>query len=114
MNVLRDVLQLLEGGLVRCEHGEQGPEARGHRAEVNSLSHGAGEGPQHGAPLPAQVRLLALQPHVRSFRCTLTSRPSLAVTQLLFVRLCVCCRPVRDVTRDTCHGPTRSTAAGVH
>lgn len=84
LHILRDVLQLLEGGLVRCEHGEQGPKARGHRAEVYSLSHGGGVGgggPQHGAPLPAQVCLLALQLRVRSFRCTLTSRRSLAVTR---------------------------------
>lgn len=92
MHILRDVLQLLERGLVRCEHGEQGPEARGHRAEVYSLSHGrggGGRGPRHGAPLPAQVCLLALQPRVRSFRCTLTSRLSLAVTHC-FSGVCVC------------------------
>lgn len=95
MHILRDVLQLLVGGLVRCEHGEQGPEARGHRAEVDSLSHGGGGGrggPQHGAPLPAQVCLLALQSRVCSFRCTLTSRLLLAVTHC-FSCVCVCVFP---------------------
>lgn len=87
LHILRDFLQLLEGGLVRCEHGEQGPEARGHRAEVYSLSHGGGGEPQHGALLPAQVCLLVC---VRSFRCMLTSRLSLTVTHCFsYVSVCV-------------------------